>query len=60
MAKAMLNTAPVLRYPHGRGVACGRPMQWYSSPNAAITAGSYKLRPSNTSALTSLWKHDPP
>ena len=28
-------------------------MQWYSSPNAAITTGSYKLRPSNTTGVRS-------
>ena len=28
-------------------------MQWYSSPKAAIMAGSYKLRPSNTTGVRS-------
>ena len=26
-------------------------MQWYSSPNAVITEGSYRLRPSNTTGV---------
>ena len=28
-------------------------VQWYSSPKAAITDGSYKLRPSNTTGVCS-------
>ena len=28
-------------------------MQWYSSPKLAITAGSYRLRPSNTTGVRS-------
>ena len=31
----------------------GLPMQWYSSPKRAITAGSYRLRPSNTTGVRS-------
>ena len=38
---------------HGSGTTAARPTQWYSSPNAAITAGSYKLRPSNTTGVRS-------
>ena len=36
------------------GVACGRQMQWYSSPNVAtITTGAYRLHPSNTTGVRS-------
>ena len=35
-------------------VFAGRPMQWYSTPSAAITAGSYRLRPSNTTGVRSV------
>ena len=38
---------------HGNGVAAALPLQWYASPYAAIgiSAGSYRLRPSNTTGV---------
>ena len=38
---------------HGNCVAAALPMQCYSSPYAAITEGSYRLRPSNTTGVRS-------